>query len=66
MSQYTVRIDGLDDATTVDREEDYDIGERILLAEVEGDVICDVNGEEVGRSFPRPVYGTVIAKNSGS
>ena len=62
MPRYTIRIDGLDDTTKVDREEDYDVDEQILLAEEGGQVIYDANGEVICCTFPRPVYGTVVAK----
>lgn len=60
--KYTIRIDGLDDTFKKILEEDYEIGERVLLAYDKGQVICDENGEEVAPTYPRPVYGVVIAK----
>jgi hypothetical protein len=61
---YTIRIDGLSDTFKEALEEDYDVGDRVLLAEQPGKVIYDENGEEVASetTFPRPVYGTVVAR----
>lgn len=67
MPLYTIRIDGEDGeeiATFKETlQEEYDVGEQVLLAEEGGQVICDENGEEViPATFPRPMYGTVVAK----
>lgn len=62
MPLYTIRIDGLEDTFKEALEDEYDIGERILLAERRDEAIYDENGEEVCTPFPRPVYGTVVEK----
>lgn len=61
MPSYTVRIDGKEDTYKVDREEGYDVGDRIILTEEESRVIYDMNGEEMYRTIPLPVFGTVVA-----
>lgn len=62
MHRYTIRIDGLENTFKEVLEGEYDVGERVLLAEERGEVIYDENGEEFCPTFPRPVYGTVVAK----
>ncbi len=60
MPRYTVRIDGREDTVKVDREEGYVVGDSIQLTEEERQVICVMNGEELG-TIPLPVFGTVVA-----
>ena len=62
MPLYTIRIDGLTDTFKKTLQEEYDIGEQVLLSEKDGKVIYDENDEEILNTFPRPVYGTVVAK----
>ena len=66
MALYTIKIDGLEDTFKEVLEDEYDIGERVLLAEERGEVIYDENGEEVCSTFPRSVYGTVVEKEEFS
>ncbi len=62
MPLYTIRIDGLTDTFKKTLQEEYYIGEQVLLSEKDGQVIYDENDEEILTTFPRPVYGTVVAK----
>lgn len=62
MPLYTIRIDGLTDTFKKTLQEEYDISEQVLLSEKDGQVIYDENDEEILNTFPRPVYGTVVAK----
>jgi len=66
MPLYTIRVDGLVDGLTETfkqrREEDYNVGDQVYFGEEGGEVIYDMNGEVVNTTFPRPVYGTVVAK----
>lgn len=62
MPLYTIRVDGLKDTFKQRREEDYNVGDQVYFGEEGGEVIYDMNGEVVNTIFPRPVYGTVVAK----
>ena len=62
MYRYTIEIEinGLED--TFESEDEYEIGDRIFRYEKGGEVIYHKNGEVAQTIFPKPVYGTIVAK----
>ncbi len=64
MYHYTIKIeiDGAEVTFLWESEVKYEIGDQVYFGEEGGEVIYDMNGEVVNTTFPRPVYGTVVAK----
>ena len=62
MYRYKIRIEGSEYTTEEVLQDNYEIGEQVILGEQGGEVKYDENGEEVSITFPRLVYETIVAK----
>jgi hypothetical protein len=62
MYRYTIKIeiDGAEVTFLWDDEVKYEIGYQKYFDDEGGEVIYDMNGEEINTIFPRPVYGSVV------